>query len=96
MLKYTPLSSSVFKKNREKFISAMLPKSMAIFNSNDIYPISADSTLPFQQHRDIYYLSSLDQEESIILLFPDAKNKVHKEIAFVKETSEHIAIWEGA
>jgi len=73
----------------------MLPKSIAIFNSNDIYPISADSTLPFQQHRDIYYLSGLDQEESILILFPQAKNKSHREIAFVKKTNQHIAIWEG-
>ena len=73
----------------------MKPNSIAVFNSNDIYPVSADSTLPFQQHRDIYYLSGLDQEESILLLFPDAKEQKHKEVVFVKETSELIAIWEG-
>jgi len=94
-LKYTPLPAELFKKNRAKFISKMKPNSIAVFNSNDIYPISADSTLPFQQHRDIYYLSGLDQEESILLLFPDAKESKYKEIVFVKETSELIAIWEG-
>lgn len=73
----------------------MSPKSIAIFNSNDIYPISADSTLPFAQHRDIFYLSGADQEESILLLFPDALNKKHQEVLFVRETNEHIAIWEG-
>ena len=73
----------------------MCAKSIAIFNSNDIYPVSADSTLPFQQHRDIYYLSGLDQEESIVLLFPEAKEKSQREIAFVKETSDLIAVWEG-
>lgn len=73
----------------------MKPNSIAVFNSNDIYPISADSTLPFQQHRDIYYLSGLDQEESILLLFPDAKEPKHREIIFIKETSELIAVWEG-
>ena len=50
----------------------MKPNSVAVFNSNDIYPVSADSTLPFAQHRDILYLSGVDQEESILLLFPDA------------------------
>lgn len=95
ILKYTPLSSELFKKNRAKFIAQMEPKSIAVFNSNDIYPVSADSTLPFQQHRDIYYLSGLDQEESILILFPDAKETKHREIVFVKETSELIAIWEG-
>ena len=73
----------------------MKPNSIAVFNSNDIYPVSADSTLPFQQHRDIYYLSGLDQEESILLLYPDAKDAMHREIVFVKKTSELIAIWEG-
>jgi len=94
-LKYTPLSSDLFTINRRKFSSRMLPKSIAVFNSNDIYPISADSTLPFQQHRDIYYLSGLDQEESILLLFPDAKNIEDREMVFVKETSPLIAVWEG-
>ncbi|MDA7550154.1 aminopeptidase P family protein, partial [Flavobacteriaceae bacterium] len=66
-----------------------------VFNSNDIYPISADSTMPFQQHRDIYYLSGVDQEESILVMFPDCPNKKHREILFLKETNDHIAIWEG-
>lgn len=76
-------------------MAQMKPKSIAIFNSNDIYPISADSTMPFQQHRDIFYLSGVDQEESILLLFPDSIDKINKEILFVRETNEHIAIWEG-
>jgi len=73
----------------------MQQKTVAVFNSNDIYPISADSTMPFQQHRDILYLSGVDQEESILVLFPEASNPAHKEILFLKETSELIAIWEG-
>ena len=73
----------------------MKPKSIAAFNSNDIYPISADSTMPFEQHRDIFYLSGADQEETILVLFPDAMNSKHKEILFVRETNEHIAVWEG-
>jgi len=94
-LKYTPLSNRLFKTNRNNFCNQLQPKSIAVFNSNDIYPVSADSTLPFQQHRDLYYLSGLDQEESILVLFPDAKNKAHREIAFVKKTNAHIAVWEG-
>lgn len=73
----------------------MKPQSVAIFNSNDIYPISADSTMPFQQHRDILFLSGVDQEESILVIFPDAKNEAHREILFLKETSDLIAVWEG-
>lgn len=74
----------------------MKPNSLAVFNSNDIYPISADSTLPFEQHRDIFYLSGVDQEESVLLLFPDCPNEKHREILFVRETNDHIAVWEGA
>ncbi|MBP2831156.1 aminopeptidase P N-terminal domain-containing protein [Aquimarina sp. U1-2] len=94
-MKYHPIDSHLFIKNRQKFTSQMKPGSIAVFNSNDIYPISADSTMPFEQHRDIFYLSGVDQEESILLLFPDAPNEKHKEILFLKETSELIAIWEG-
>jgi Xaa-Pro aminopeptidase len=68
---------------------------LAVFNSNDIYPVSADSTLPFAQHRDIFYLSGVDQEESILVIFPDAPKPQHKEMLFLKETNDHIAVWEG-
>ena len=94
-MKYFPIDSSLFIKNRKNFISKMKPKSLAVFNSNDIYPVSADSTLPFAQHRDIFYLSGVDQEESILVLFPDCPKEKHREILFLKETNEHIAIWEG-
>ncbi len=77
-------------------MAQMRPKSIAVFNSNDIYPISADSTMPFKQHRDIFYLSGADQEETILLLFPDALNVKHREVLFVRETNDHIAVWEGA
>lgn len=94
-MKYLPIDSQLFVKNRRKFAAEMKPNSVAVFNSNDIYPVSADSTLPFAQHRDIFYLSGVDQEESILLLFPDAPYENQREILFLKETSEHIAIWEG-
>ncbi|MEM6894958.1 MAG: aminopeptidase P family protein, partial [Bacteroidota bacterium] len=95
-MKYHPIDSQLFVKNRKKFMSHMRPKSLAVFNSNDIYPISADSTMPFEQHRDIFYLSGADQEETILVLFPEASAKKHREILFVRETNEHIAVWEGA
>lgn len=94
-MKYHPIDSRLFIKNRIKFMAQMKPKSVAVFNSNDIYPISADSTLPFEQHRDIFYLSGIDQEESILLLFPDAPDESQKQMLFLKETNEHIAVWEG-
>jgi Xaa-Pro aminopeptidase len=94
-MKYDSIDSKLFIKNRKNFISQMKPSSLAVFNSNDIYPISADSTLPFAQHRDIFYLSGVDQEESILVLFPDCPKEKHREILFLKETSDHIAVWEG-
>jgi Xaa-Pro aminopeptidase len=94
-MKYLPIDRNLFIKNRRKFTAQMKPKSVAVFNSNDIYPISADSTMQFQQHRDIYYLSGVDQEESILLLYPDAPYEHQREMLFLKETSAHIAIWEG-
>ncbi|SDX38175.1 aminopeptidase P family protein [Aequorivita viscosa] len=94
-MKYDQISNKLFIKNRKNFMTQMKPKSLAVFNSNDIYPIGADSTMPFQQARDIFYLSGVDQEESILVLFPDAPNKDHREMLFVRETNDHIAVWEG-
>jgi Xaa-Pro aminopeptidase len=94
-MKYHKIDSSLFIKNRKKFIKMMKPNSVAFFNSNDIYPISADSTLPFEQHRDIFYLSGVDQEESVLMLSPNANDPNYREVLFLKETNEHIAIWEG-
>lgn len=95
-MKYHRIPKTLFIKNRKKFTAKMKSHTLAVFNSNDIYPISADSTIPFAQHRDILYLSGVDQEESILVLFPDAKNENMREVLFLKETSELIAIWEGA
>ena len=95
-MKYRPLSNSFYINSRKAFMAELKPKSLAVFNSNDIYPIGADSTLPFEQHRDIFYLSGIDQEESILVLFPNAYEKKQREILFIRKTDEHIAIWEGA
>ena len=94
-MKYSPINASLFIKNRAAFVKQMEKGALAVFNSNDIFPISADSSMPFQQHRDIFYLSGVDQEESVLVLSPNASNPAHKEILFLKETSELIAIWEG-
>ena len=95
-MKYHPISKQLFIKNRVKFTAQMKSKSIAVFNSNDVFTTVADSTLPFHQHRDLFYLSGVDQERSILVLFPDAINPDHREVLFVTETNEHIAIWEGA
>jgi len=94
-MKYNRIDNNLFIKNRKNFTAQMNPNSLAVFNSNDIYPVSADSTLPFEQHRDIFYLSGVDQEESILVVFPDCPNPKHRELLFLKETNAHIAVWEG-
>ncbi|MDC1540188.1 aminopeptidase P family protein [Flavobacteriaceae bacterium] len=95
-MKYLPISPELFIKNRLKFSQQMEPRSIAVFNSNDVFSTGADSTLPFEQHRNIFYLSGVDQEESILIIFPSATNAAYREILFVKETNDHIAVWEGA
>lgn len=94
-MKYHQIDRELFVANRSKFIQHMTSNTLAVFNSNDIYPISSDATMPFQQHRDIFYLSGVDQEESILVLFPTASNPAHREVLFLRETNETIAIWEG-
>ena len=85
-MRYHPLPASFYQKTRKNFMAQMKGNSLAVFNSNDIYPISADSTLPFEQHRDIFYLTGVDQEESILVLYPSAVETKHREIfSFAKQ-----------
>ncbi|MFN4235118.1 MAG: aminopeptidase P family protein [Bacteroidia bacterium] len=95
-MKYSPIPNSLFIENRSRFVKHLKPNSIALFVSNDIMPTNADGAMGFVQNSDLFYLTGIDQEETILLLFPDAKNENHKEILFVRETNEHIAIWEGA
>ncbi|TYB78939.1 aminopeptidase P family protein [Bizionia myxarmorum] len=94
-MKYHLIDNQLFIKNRKNFMAQMKSNSLAVFNSNDIYPIGADSSMPFEQDRNIFYLSGVDQEDSILVLFPDSPNPKHREILFLTETNDHIAVWEG-
>jgi Xaa-Pro aminopeptidase len=94
-MRYQPFPSELFVKNRQKLIAELPPKSIVLISSNDIMPTNADGSMGFKQHSDLFYLSGLDQEESLLLIYPDAPEAHLKEIAFVRETSELIAIWEG-
>ena len=95
-MRYQQLPKEIFINNRERFVKHLKPRSLAVFNSNDIFPTSGDGTLPFKQSADIFHLSGIDQEESILVIFPDAYKAEHREMLFLKETNDHIAIWEGA
>jgi Xaa-Pro aminopeptidase len=95
-MKYTPIDSKLFIENRKRFAASLKPNSIALFVSNDILPTNADGSIGFVQNSDLFYLSGVDQEETILLIYPDAISGAHKEVLFLKETSELIAIWEGA
>ena len=94
-MRYQPFPSDLFVKNRQKLIAELPPKSLVLISSNDIMPTNADGSMGFKQQTDLFYLSGLDQEETILLIYPDAPEEHLREIAFVRETSELIAIWEG-
>jgi Xaa-Pro aminopeptidase len=94
-MKYLPLPNALFVENRRNFISRMLPGSVAVFHSNDEQTRSGDQFFPFRQNPDFFYLTGIDQEKSILMLFPDSPNPALREVLFLLETNEHIAIWEG-
>ena len=95
IMKYTQIDQALYINNRKNFVKHLKPNAVAIFNSNDIMPTNADGTMPFRQNNDLLYLSGIDQEESVLVIAPNASNPKHREVLFVKETSELIAIWEG-
>ena len=95
-MKYFPINSRLFIENRSLFKTKVLANSTSIFNSNDVMPTNADGTMPFRQNNDLFWLTGIDQEESIFVFSPNHPNKALREVLFLKETNEHIAIWEGS
>ncbi|ARS37605.1 aminopeptidase P N-terminal domain-containing protein [Pontibacter actiniarum] len=94
-MKYHPIGQELFINHRHNFVKQLKPGAIAIFHSNDVMPTNADGTMPFRQNSDLFYLSGIDQEESILVLFPDNKNEKLQELLFIRETNEHILTWEG-
>ena len=95
-MKYLAIDSQLFIKNRKTFSTKLAHNTFAIFNANDVMPTNADGTMPFRQNNDLFWLSGVDQEESLLLLYPENPNEKEREILFLKETNKEIAIWEGA
>ena len=95
-MKYLPIDNQLFINNRKNFSAKLATNTIAIFNANDVMPTNADGTMPFRQNNDLFWLSGVDQEESVLVIFPDHIDESQREILFLKETNEHIAIWEGA
>ena len=94
-MKYNTLDSNLFIQNRNLFSRKLENNSIAIFNSNDVMPTNSDGTMPFKQNSDLFWLTGVDQEESVLVITKHNDNTV-EELLFLKETNEHIAIWEGA
>jgi len=94
-MRHAPIDPQLFIENRRRLAAQIKPNSIAVFNSSDVMPKSADGVHPFSQQTDLFYLSGIDQEESTLVLFPDAREEKHREVLFLRETSEQIALWEG-
>ena len=94
-MRYQKIDSKLFIKNRERLRQRLPKNSLVILNSNDILPTNADGSILLRQNSDIFYLSGIHQEETVLILFPDAPDEKQREMLFTKQTSELIAIWEG-
>jgi Xaa-Pro aminopeptidase len=94
-MKAVPLASALFTLNRERLVKLLPPRSLAVLNANDIMPTNADGAMGHLQNADLFYLTGVHQEETILLLAPEAFDPNHREILFVRQPSEHLAIWEG-
>lgn len=94
-MRHAPIPTSLFAENRARLARRLLPNSIAFVNSNDIFPTNADGTLRLVPNSDLFYLTGVQQEESILVLYPDADDPKHREMLFLRETSELISIWEG-
>jgi Xaa-Pro aminopeptidase len=94
-MRYQDINPALFVSNRKQLAKALKPASLALFNSNDSMPTNADGHLPFRQNNDLFYLTGVDQENSILVICPDFPDKKYREVLFVQETNEQIATWEG-
>ena len=94
-MRHLPIKPKLFKDNRRRLAELLEPQSLAVVNANDVLPTNADGTFIIHPNADLFYLTGIEQEESILVLFPDAPDPKHREILFLREPSEHLRIWEG-
>ncbi|HMX40617.1 MAG TPA: aminopeptidase P N-terminal domain-containing protein, partial [Saprospiraceae bacterium] len=94
-MKYPALSPELFQTNRKRFAAEMKPGTIAIFNSNDQAPRSGDQSHNFRQNAGLFWLTGIDQEETMVLLFPDSPREEHQEVLIIRRTNEQLAVWEG-
>lgn len=94
-MRYSKINTRLFIHNREKLVEHLKPNSLAVLNANDVMPTNGDGVMPFHQNSDLFYLSGIDQEETLLILYPDAPKEAWKSMLFIKKTNDHIKIWEG-
>ena len=94
-MRYQPIDASFYIKNRAKLVEKLAPNSIAVFQSNDVLPTNADGTMKFRQNNDLFYLSGIDQEETVLVICPDFPKADMRQILFIRKTDDHIAVWEG-
>ncbi len=94
-MRHSPITSRLFSQNRENLCKKLPIQALAIVHANDILPTNADGTFPLHPNSDLFYLTGIEQEESILVLFPGAPDPNHREILFVKKSNEHLKVWEG-
>ncbi|WP_207428459.1 aminopeptidase P family protein [Pedobacter sp. SYSU D00535] len=94
-MKYDSINSQLFENNRLNYINKLKDNSIAVFNANDEFPRSGDQNFSFKQNSDLFYLTGIDQEQTILLLFPQCPNPNYREVLFIRQTNDHIAVWEG-
>lgn len=94
-MRHEPIPSALFSENRARLKERLPASSLAIVNANDIPPTNADGSLTPTPNSDLFYLSGIEQEESILLLAPDALDEKLREVLFLREPSEHLKTWEG-
>ena len=94
-MRHKLINNKLFIQNRQRLAELIAPKALAVVNANDVLPTNADGSLPMQPNADLFYLSGIEQEESVLLLYPDAAEEKHREILFLRQPNEHLQIWEG-
>jgi Xaa-Pro aminopeptidase len=94
-MRYESIGKELFITNRKRLIGELMPGSLAVLNANDIMPTNSDGTMKFRQNSDLFYLTGVDQEETILVLCPGFPDKKYREVLFLRETNDRIATWEG-
>ncbi|TKK65990.1 aminopeptidase P family protein [Ilyomonas limi] len=94
-MKHLPISNTLFTKNRQRFVQEMKPHSIAIFNSNDEMPSNGDALYRFLQNSDLYWLSGIEQEDTMVILYPGNPDPKYREVLVLVRPNEMKEKWDG-